>query len=290
MTCVREINFVQRKQQRGLGQARTGRRKWFKMKCVLVSGGTSGVGAAAAVEFAKSGAESLVIVGRNKSNAQAVCNLVRESGASASFVEADLSSLLAVENIFENLDAQELFPDVLVNAAGITTRASVLDVEYTVFDELISVNVRAPLFLTQEFAKRNIESKASASIVNVLSFAMYGGAPDIGIYAMTKAALAVLTKNAAYVFQNNNIRVNGLNIGWTLTPGEDAVMRSTHGATDGWEHEYSNALPVGRLLRSDEVAKAIFFLASDNSYPMTGSIVDFDQVSHGVGEWPPPRN
>ena len=259
------------------------------MKCALVSGGTSGVGAAAAVELAKSGAESVVIVGRNKANAQDVCNVVRESGASASFVEADLSNLQVAEEIFENLESQELFPDILVNAAGITTRASVLDVGYKVFDELVSVNVRAPLFLIQKFAERHIESGTSASIVNVLSFAMYGGAPDIGIYAMTKAALAVLTKNAAYVFQNRHIRVNGLNIGWTLTPGEDSVMRSAHGSGPGWENEYSDLLPLGRLLQSEEVAKTILFLASETSYPMTGSVVDFDQISHGVGEWPPPR-
>ena len=80
----------------------------------------------------------------------------------------------------------------------------------------------------------------------------------------------------------------GLNIGWTFTPGEDAVMKLSHGATSGWEETYTDQLPLGRLLRPGEIAKTIRFLATDTSYPMTGSVVDFDQISHGVGEWPPP--
>jgi NAD(P)-dependent dehydrogenase (short-subunit alcohol dehydrogenase family) len=259
------------------------------LKCALITGGTSGVGAAAAVAFAKSGVESIVIIGRDRAKGHEVCEVVGESGAVASFIEADLSTREVAEEVFSHLASQALAPDILVNAAGITTRASVLDVEYDAFDELFSVNVRAPLFITQEFTRRLIATGTSGSIVNILSFAMYGGAPDIGIYAMTKSALATFTKNAAYVFQHNDIRVNGLNIGWTLTPGEDAVMRSAHGATGLWELEYSHSLPLRRLLRPEEIANTIVFLASDSSHPMTGSIVDFDQISHGVGEWPPPR-
>ena len=257
------------------------------MRCALISGGTRGGGAAAAIEFAKAGAETVVIVGRNKTRGAEVCEAASELGASAVLIEADLSDPGAPEKIFGCLESQDLLPDTLVNAAGVTTRASVLDVGLETFDALQSVNVRAPLFLIQGFADRLLRTKKRGTIVNVLSFAMYGGAPDIGIYAMTKAALAVLTKNAAYVFQNKDIRVNGLNIGWTFTPGEDAVMNSSHGARSGWEMTYANQLPLGRLLRPEEVAKTILFLATDLSSPMTGSVVDFDQISHGVGEWPP---
>lgn len=262
--------------------------KCNEVKCALISGGTSGVGAATAIELARAGAESVVVVGRDQTKGHEVCETIREFGTFATLIEADLSGPAGPENIFRRLESEHLLPDTLVNAAGITTRASVLDVEYKTFDELNAVNVRAPLFLIQEFASRLLPTKAKGTIVNVLSFAMYGGAPDIGIYAMTKAALAVLTKNAAYMFQGKNIRVNGLNIGWTFTPGEDAVMQLSHGAAAGWEETYSDQLPLGRLLRPEEVAKTIRFLATDISFPMTGSVVDFDQISHGVGEWPPP--
>ena len=113
---------------------------------------------------------------------------------------------------------------------------------------------------------------------------MYGGTPEISIYSMTKAALGIHTRNAAAALQHDGIRVNGLAMGWTLTPGEDSVMRTTHGASDGWEDEYAWFLPMERLMRAEEVARAIRFLGTGASAPMTGSIMTFDQASYGIGE------
>jgi len=87
--------------------------------------------------------------------------------------------------------------------------------------------------------------------------------------------------------QDDGIRVNGLAMGWTLTPGEDSVMRATHGASDGWETVYAGRRPLGRLMRSEEVARAVRFLATGESAPMTGSIVTFDQVATGITDLHP---
>ena len=73
--------------------------------------------------------------------------------------------------------------------------------------------------------------------------------------------------------QDHGIRVNGLAMGWTLTPGEDMVMQTTHGASAGWEAEYAGRLPLIRLMRAEAEARAICYLATDASAPMTGSIV-----------------
>ena len=76
---------------------------------------------------------------------------------------------------------------------------------------------------------------------------------------------------------NHRIRVNGLTIGWMDTPGEDRIMKTYHGAEDGWLEEAEKGRPFGRLLKPDEVARAVAFLASAESGLMTGSIIDFDQ-------------
>ena len=104
---------------------------------------------------------------------------------------------------------------------------------------------------------------------------------------MTKSALGVYTKNAAFTMREAGIRVNGLNMGWTFTPGEDAIMQRSHGASSGWQADYAEMLPLGRLLDPAEVGRAVGYLATEDSAPMTGSIVDFDQVPFGVGDWPP---
>ena len=250
--------------------------------CALVTGGTSGIGEAAALALAEAGVGSFVITGRDSGRADDVCARLRELGASADAVLADLSDAGAADAIFAEIDGRGLLADTLINAAGLTTRTSALDVDIAAFDELFAVNVRAPVLMCGRFVERLRRAGSVGTIVDVLSIAMYGGSPDISIYSMTKAALGVHTRNAAYALQNDGIRVNGLAMGWTLTPGEDTVMQTTHGASEGWEADYAGTLPLQRLLRSDEVARAICYLATGASAPMTGSIVTLDQVSYGI--------
>ena len=80
----------------------------------------------------------------------------------------------------------------------------------------------------------------------------------------------------------DRIRVNGLNIGWMATPGEDAIMRLRHGAEDGWLDKAAGGQPFGRLIDPREVAKAVAYLASGESGLMTGANIDFDQTILGA--------
>ena len=250
--------------------------------CVLVTGATSGVGEAAALALAEAGVGTVVVTGRDAARAADVCARLRELGASAEAVLADLSEAGAAAAIFAEIDARGLLADSLINAAGLTTRTSALDVDVAAFDELFAVNVRSPVLLCGHFAERLRRAGVPGTVVDVLSIAMYGGSPDISVYSMTKAALGVHTRNAAHALQHDGIRVNGLAMGWTLTPGEDTVMRTTHGASDGWEADYAGNLPLGRLLSVEEVARAVCYLATGASAPMTGSIVTLDQASYGI--------
>jgi NAD(P)-dependent dehydrogenase (short-subunit alcohol dehydrogenase family) len=116
----------------------------------------------------------------------------------------------------------------------------------------------------------------------------YGSVPFLAPYAVSKGALATLTKNVAYAIMRHRIRVNTLNIGWMDTPGEDLIQRKYHSDGQDWLEAAEAAQPFGRLLKPTEVARAVAFLASEESGMMTGSIVDFDQSVMGGGPQPIP--
>jgi NAD(P)-dependent dehydrogenase (short-subunit alcohol dehydrogenase family) len=176
---------------------------------------------------------------------------------------------------------------VLVNAAGITDRGTIWDTSPELFDRMFAVNVRAPFLLMQEAALMMRRTKTSGTIVNILSMSAHGGQSFIAAYCASKGALLTLTKNAAFALMRHGIRVNGLCIGWMDTPGEDRIMRAYHGATDGWLEKAEAGLPLGRLLKTDEIARAVAYLASAESGLMTGAIIDFDQAVLGCYESAP---
>jgi NAD(P)-dependent dehydrogenase (short-subunit alcohol dehydrogenase family) len=99
--------------------------------------------------------------------------------------------------------------------------------------------------------------------------------------------LQTLTRNVAFSLLPDRIRVNGLNIGWMATPGEDHIQRVAHNADDHWLESAAAQQPFGRLLHPEEVARAIAFLSSEESGMMTGSLVDFDQSVLGSYDAPP---
>jgi NAD(P)-dependent dehydrogenase (short-subunit alcohol dehydrogenase family) len=114
--------------------------------------------------------------------------------------------------------------------------------------------------------------------------AEYGGQPFISPYSASKAALATLTRNAAFALLRNRIRINQLDIGWMATEGEDTVQRQYHDAAPDWLDKAAASRPFGRLLAPEEVARAVAFLASDDSGMMTGSVIPFDQSVLGTYE------
>ena len=115
---------------------------------------------------------------------------------------------------------------------------------------MVAVNLRAPFFLMQEAAKLMRRERVEGAMVNILSMSAHGGQPFLTPYSMSKGALATLTKNAAFSLMPWRIRVNALNIGWMNTPGEDRIMRTVHGATDGWLEKAAAEQPFGRLHRA----------------------------------------
>jgi NAD(P)-dependent dehydrogenase (short-subunit alcohol dehydrogenase family) len=157
-----------------------------------------------------------------------------------------------------------------------------LDTSPELFDEHVAVNLRGPFFLMQAAIADMVSRGAGGAIVNIISMSAHGGQPYLAPYVASKAGLIGLTRNAAYAHRWDRIRINGLNIGWTETEGEDATQRRFHGAGDDWLEKAAAALPMGKLGQVDEIADFVVLLLSDRSGVVTGSVIDWDQMVPGA--------
>ena len=260
----------------------------LKGKYAVVTGSTQGLGEATARLFAERGAAGIVVTGRNRERGDVVVDALSARGCKAIFVSADVGDVEDCRRIVAAADSAFGTLHILVNVAALTERGSIWDTPPDLFDRMMAVNVRAPFFLMQEAIKLMQREKVAGSIVSISSVASYGSVPMLTAYAASKAALNILTKNVAYSVMRHRIRVNALSLGWMDTPGEDVIQRRYHSEGGDWLKSAEGAQPFGRLLKPDEVARAIAFLASDESGLMTGSIVDFDQSVAGAGAQPVP--
>lgn len=257
-------------------------------KVAVITGGTQGLGEAVARAYADAGAAGLVICGRNAKNGEAVAKDLSAGGCRTIFQQTNLASVADCRAVIAAADREFGRVDVLVNAAGLTDRGTIFDTTEERFDEIFDVNIKAPFFLIQEVVKIMRREKIHGSIVNIQSMSAHGGQAFIAAYCASKGALASLTKNVAHALVNYRIRVNGLNIGWMATPGEDRIMKTYHGAEEGWLEKAVQSRPFGRLIDPNEVARACVFLGSDQSGLMTGANVDFDQTVNGTSDAPLP--
>ena len=255
-------------------------------KIAVVTGGTQGLGEAICREFVARGLSGLVICGRNAENGTSVAASLSAAGCKTVFVKADLAKVADCRAIVARADKEFGRVDVLVNAAGLTDRGNIFDTTEERYNEIFDVNVRAPFFLIQESVRIMKRDKIQGSVINIQSMSAHGGQPFITAYCASKGALATLTRNVAHSLLRYRIRVNGLNIGWMATPGEDRIMKTYHGAKDGWLDEAIKGRPFGRLIDPKEVARACAYLASAESGLITGSNIDFDQNVVGAGDPP----
>jgi NAD(P)-dependent dehydrogenase (short-subunit alcohol dehydrogenase family) len=255
-------------------------------KIAVVTGSTQGLGEAIAHLFAERGVAGLVVTGRNEKNGARVKAALEDKGVKTVFFTADLASMEDTDRIIAAADRKFGRVDILVNSAGLTDRGTIWDTQPELFDRMFAINVRAPFFLMQQALKVMDRERIKGSIVNIISMSGHGGQSFITAYSASKGALITLTRNVAYSVMNRQIRVNGLTIGHMDTPGEDRIMKVFHGADDSWLQEAEAQKPFGRLLKPDEVARAVAFLTSGESGLMTGSIIDFDQQVLGAGDSP----
>lgn len=258
-------------------------------KIAVVTGGTQGLGAAVAWQFAKSGVTGIITCGRNVDKGQALAETITaETDVPVVFVTADLNKVEDCKNVIATADRTFARVDILVNAAGKTDRGNLLNTSEDLFDSIFAVNVRAPFFLMQDTAKIMIREKTEGTIINIGSVSSRAGQPFIAPYCASKGALATLTRNSGYALMQNRIRVNQLDIGWMASDGEDRIQREYHGADENWLDDAAKKQPFGRLIDPEEVARSVAFLASDDSGMMTGAVIQFDQSVWGGYSFAPP--
>ncbi len=264
----------------------------FEGKAAVITGSTSGMGEATARVMADRGAEGIVITGRNPERGERVARSLRSrTGTDAIFVAADLALPSAYRRVTEAADRRFGRIDILVNSAASTAQGSIETATLEHWEEIMTTNLRSPFFLMQETVRIMRREGVSGTIVNVGSIAAHGGPTFLAPYSASKAALAALTRNVAYAVMPDRIRVNCLQPGWSDTPAQHA-MQKKHGAADDWLARAESGSPFGQLLKADEIAEAIAFLASEASGLMTGSVIDYDQSVLGAGlpPQPPPRS
>ncbi|PWE53109.1 short-chain dehydrogenase [Metarhizobium album] len=251
-------------------------------KILLVTGSTQGTGARVAEVAAASGAAGITICGRNEAQGKALSAALTDTGCPTLFVAADLADPSAPEHVAATALAHFGRLDLLVNAAGATDRASILDGTVADWERLFALNARAPFFLMQAFVRHLLQRGAPGAIVNILSMNAHCGTPDLAIYAASKGALATLTKNAANAHLADRIRANGINMGWAATPAEHRMQSELLGKGADWQAHAAAGMPLKRMLTVDEVAQLALFLLSDLSGLLTGAIVDLEQAVVGA--------
>ncbi len=253
-------------------------------RVVLVSGGTQGLGAGIARAAAREGA-TLVLAGRNAQRGEQVAAELAAAGAEASFVQTDVTDVAQARAAVETTVGRHGRIDSLVNSAGLTTRGTLLDTTEELFDQHVAVNLRAPFFLMQAAVADMKRRGAPGTIVNIITIDSHGGQAFLAPYVAAKAGLVGLTRNAAHAHRWDRIRINGLNIGWSATDGEDVTQRAAHGADADWLERAGASLPMGKLGQVDEIADFVAFLLSERSGVVTGSVIDWDQtVIGGLGD------
>src|SRR5688572_17383812 len=250
-------------------------------KIALVTGATGGIGFGIAQHFASLGA-AVAVHGRQQAESDAAAERVRETGAECLAASADLRDVAACRQMVQSGIAWKGGLDVLVNHAGMVDRGYLEDAPVELWDDIMAVNLRAPFLCLQE-AVKSMKARGGGSIVNIGSINAYAGSPKLGPYAVSKGGLMTLTRNAATALNRYRIRVNQLNVGWTLTEGEEQVQRKNREGRE-WLEDALATRPFGRLLRPQDIAYAAAYFASDESALITGAVLDMEQTPVGAYE------
>jgi|TARA_B100000929_G_scaffold237261_1_gene194046 NAD(P)-dependent dehydrogenase (short-subunit alcohol dehydrogenase family) len=253
----------------------------FKNKIIVVTGSTQGSGAETAKLLANRGAKGITICGRNEEKGNKVKDEIQNLGSECIYVKADLENLEDCRKIISETDKKFKTIDSFINVAAFTERGTILSTTEENYDKNFNVNVKAPLFMMQDVIKIMIRDKKKGTIAHIISMAAYSGMPFLTAYSASKGALAIMIKNVANSVSGHQIRVNGVNLGWTDTPAETVIQKQFHNADDDWLEKTEDKVPFKRLNKPLDVAKILAFLCSEESGIMTGSIVDFDQTVAG---------
>lgn len=247
-------------------------------KIIVVSGGTKGVGRAAAIAFAREGA-TIIVGGRDEAAAQDIIKAINDVGSEGLFIYTDLKSVADCKNLIHKAWEQFGNIDGFFNYAGITP-VSPLDVcDEKTFNDVMDVNFRAAFFCCQECI-RCMRQSGGGSIVLTGSAHAWGGQKDRAAYACSKGVLLTLSEHIAKNYATEHIRCNYLVLGWTPTEGEIRLRERQGESEEMLRSRASHILPMGRMCEEEDYLEILVYLMSDESAMMTGSVLRITAGEH----------
>ena len=233
----------------------------------LITGGTSGIGRATARKLAHLGIH-VVVVGRNVERGEKTVAEIRATGGKADFISSDLRNASSAREVARRaIELGNGHVDILINNAGVFPFGPTHEMTEELFDQVYSLNVKAPYFLVAELAPLMAE-RGKGAIVNLSTMVADYGAPGMSLYGSTKAAISLLTKAWTAEYGPRGIRINTVTPGPTRTEGTDAMG-------EGLDQLAAEA-PAGRPATAEEIAEAIVFLATDRSSFIYGANLAVD--------------
>ncbi len=238
----------------------------------IVTGASSGIGRATAIEFARNGA-SVIAVGRNEAELGALRNSTKDLPGRIKTTLADVTELTQIDRLIAETIQSFGQIDVLVNAAGIIKGGNIENTLIDDWDKMMSINLRSVFYLMQKCVP--FLEKTKGNIVNVSSVAGLRSFPNVLAYCVSKSAVDQLTRCAALELAPKGIRVNAVNPGVVVTNLHKRGGMSAE-EYDKFVANAKNTHPIGRAGEADEVAALIQFLASDKAGWITGGTYSID--------------
>jgi NAD(P)-dependent dehydrogenase (short-subunit alcohol dehydrogenase family) len=239
-------------------------------KVALVTGGTSGIGRATALAFARAGAK-VVVSGRREKEGQQVVDEIKRAGAEAIFIKADVSNEADVKALVQRTIETYRRLDYAFNNAGVEQAMTPLteQTEET-FEQLMNVNVKG-VWLSMKHEIPALLKTGGGAIVNTASVAGLIGFPNMPIYVASKHAVIGLTKSVALEYAKQNVRINAV-----APAAIETRMYEEVAATPEIKEMLTASHPVGRIGQPDEVANAVVYLCSDGASFITGHTLTVD--------------
>lgn len=239
----------------------------LKNMTALVTGASSGIGAATAMALASAGADVLLHFNSNAKGAEDVLGQIQQEGGTAALIQADFTTREGTRSLAQYASTHNV--DILVNNAGsLLARKPILEMTEELWDRVMVLNVTSAFFLSQAVIPQ-MKQRQQGIIVNVSSVAARnGGGIGALAYSSAKAALSTMTKGFTKEFASSGIRVNAVSPG-TITTNYHKTF-STQQALD----DVKNATPVKRIGVPEEVADVILFLCSDQARFIHGQVIE----------------